>query len=78
MTEVDPRNRFFTHLTKIGVDFIFPGPLRVARGIHERIKNGSKFGIITSRMGSIDDNGSGGMYGYRQGTKLFYTRNLQF
>ena len=26
---------------------------------------GSKVGIITSRMGSIDDNTSGGSYGYR-------------
>merc|ERR1712176_487457 len=41
------------------------GPLRVARGIASRLKSGSKFGIITSRMGSVDDNGSGGQYGYR-------------
>lgn len=26
---------------------------------------GAKVGLITSRMGSIDDNSSGGVYGYR-------------
>jgi len=41
------------------------GPLRVAKGIENRLAPGSKFAIITSRMGSIADNGSGGMYGYR-------------
>ncbi len=29
------------------------------------MKEGSKVGLITSRMGSVDDNTSGGMYGYR-------------
>lgn len=41
------------------------GPLRVARGTFARLSEGSKFAIITSRMGSVADNGSGGMYGYR-------------
>merc|ERR1712004_112854 len=41
------------------------GPLRVAKGIETRLSPGSKFAIITSRMGSIADNGSGGIYGYR-------------
>merc|ERR1712004_138461 len=41
------------------------GPLRVAKAIENRLAPGSKFAIITSRMGSIADNGSGGMYGYR-------------
>jgi NAD(P)-dependent dehydrogenase (short-subunit alcohol dehydrogenase family) len=29
------------------------------------LRSGSKLALITSRMGSIDDNSSGGYYGYR-------------
>ncbi len=41
------------------------GPLRVAHALHESLGSGSKIAILTSRMGSIADNGSGGYYGYR-------------
>ena len=41
------------------------GPLRVTRALLGHLKPGSKIVIITSRMGSIADNGSGGYYGYR-------------
>jgi len=41
------------------------GPLRVVEALHSNLRVGSKIGIITSRMGSIADNGSGGYYGYR-------------
>lgn len=41
------------------------GPLRVAAAIHHRLKDGGKLAILTSRMGSIADNDSGGRYGYR-------------
>jgi NAD(P)-dependent dehydrogenase (short-subunit alcohol dehydrogenase family) len=41
------------------------GPLRVAQALRERMADGGKIGIITSRMGSVADNGSGGYYGYR-------------
>jgi len=41
------------------------GPLRVAAGIHHRLSDGGKLAILTSRMGSIADNESGGSYGYR-------------
>ena len=41
------------------------GPLRVAQALLPNLGEGSKVGIITSRMGSIADNGSGGSYGYR-------------
>ncbi len=41
------------------------GPLRVAQALLDRLGEGSKIGIITSRMGSVADNGSGGYYGYR-------------
>jgi NAD(P)-dependent dehydrogenase (short-subunit alcohol dehydrogenase family) len=41
------------------------GPLRVAQALRSRLVDGGKVGIITSRMGSVADNGSGGYYGYR-------------
>lgn len=41
------------------------GPLRVTAALRSRLVRGSKVGLITSRMGSIADNGSGGAYGYR-------------
>ena len=41
------------------------GPLRVTHKLSTLLKRGSKIALITSRMGSIGDNGSGGMYGYR-------------
>ncbi|MGB3402880.1 MAG: SDR family oxidoreductase [Microcoleaceae cyanobacterium] len=41
------------------------GPLRVTHALLNHLKDGSKIIIMTSRMGSIDDNTSGGSYGYR-------------
>jgi NAD(P)-dependent dehydrogenase (short-subunit alcohol dehydrogenase family) len=41
------------------------GPLRVTHALLPNLGQGSKVAIITSRMGSIDDNTSGGRYGYR-------------
>ena len=41
------------------------GPLRVTHALLPCLGAGSKVVIITSRMGSIADNGSGGYYGYR-------------
>jgi NAD(P)-dependent dehydrogenase (short-subunit alcohol dehydrogenase family) len=41
------------------------GPLRVTAALRTRLAKGGKVALITSRMGSIDDNGSGGAYGYR-------------
>lgn len=41
------------------------GPLRVVAGLQGLLRPGSKVAILTSRMGSIADNTSGGMYGYR-------------
>jgi NAD(P)-dependent dehydrogenase (short-subunit alcohol dehydrogenase family) len=40
-------------------------PLRVAHALVGALGAGSKIALITSRMGSIGDNGSGGYYGYR-------------
>lgn len=41
------------------------GPLRVVEACLPFLRTGSKVGIVTSRVGSLDDNGSGGMYAYR-------------
>lgn len=41
------------------------GPLRVTAALLPNLGPDSKVGIITSRMGSIADNTSGGYYGYR-------------
>ena len=41
------------------------GPLRVTTALRPQLAAGSKVVLITSRMGSITDNSSGGMYGYR-------------
>lgn len=41
------------------------GPLRVTAALLPNLGQGAKVGIVTSRMGSIADNTSGGYYGYR-------------
>jgi NAD(P)-dependent dehydrogenase (short-subunit alcohol dehydrogenase family) len=40
-------------------------PLRVTAALRPALRKGSKVALITSRMGSIGDNSSGGAYGYR-------------
>lgn len=40
-------------------------PLRLTQALLGSLGPGSKLALITSRMGSIDDNSSGGSYGYR-------------
>lgn len=41
------------------------GPLRVTEALADNLRDGSKVAVVTSRVGSIDDNGSGGNWGYR-------------
>jgi NAD(P)-dependent dehydrogenase (short-subunit alcohol dehydrogenase family) len=41
------------------------GPLRVTAALQHHVRDGGKIALVTSRMGSIADNGSGGSYGYR-------------
>lgn len=41
------------------------GPLRLTAALLGQLHAGSKLILMTSRMGSIDDNSSGGSYGYR-------------
>jgi NAD(P)-dependent dehydrogenase (short-subunit alcohol dehydrogenase family) len=40
-------------------------PLRLVRALLEQLPPGAKVALMSSRMGSIDDNTSGGSYGYR-------------
>lgn len=41
------------------------GPLKLTKALLPNLTKGSKVAIMTSRMGSIEDNTSGGTYGYR-------------
>lgn len=41
------------------------GPLRITEALLPNLAKGAKVALITSRMGSITDNTSGGRYGYR-------------
>ena len=41
------------------------GPLRVTLALLPNLSAGSKVAIVSSRVGSIEDNSSGGNYGYR-------------
>nr|WOH37726.1 SDR family oxidoreductase [Colwelliaceae bacterium S1-1] len=40
-------------------------PIQVCQKLQNNLHAGSKIGLVTSRMGSITDNTSGGRYGYR-------------
>jgi NAD(P)-dependent dehydrogenase (short-subunit alcohol dehydrogenase family) len=41
------------------------GPLRVTQALLDCLKPGAKVGVVTSRVGSLGDNSSGGLYAYR-------------
>jgi NAD(P)-dependent dehydrogenase (short-subunit alcohol dehydrogenase family) len=41
------------------------GPLKLTAALRSNLGSGSKIAILTSRMGSLADNCSGGAYGYR-------------
>jgi NAD(P)-dependent dehydrogenase (short-subunit alcohol dehydrogenase family) len=41
------------------------GPLRTICALEDNLQSGGKVGIVTTRMASIGDNGSGHMYTYR-------------
>ena len=41
------------------------GPLRTIEALSDLLVDGAKVGIVSSRVGSLGDNGSGGMYAYR-------------
>jgi len=54
---------FDTIRTQFEVNAI--APLKVSHAMIPFLKEGSKVANITSRMGSVEDNGSGAYYGYR-------------
>lgn len=41
------------------------GPLRVTQALLPNLRAGSRIGLVTSRVGSLSENGSGGLWGYR-------------
>lgn len=41
------------------------GPILTCKAFEPYLNKNAKIGLLTSRMGSIEDNSSGGMYGYR-------------
>jgi len=41
------------------------GPLRVVHGLLDNLAEGARIGLVSSRMGYMGDNDSGGRYGYR-------------
>jgi len=60
------------HIDDAGIDDILLqfrvnsiGPLLVTQALLPRLETGAKIGIVSSRMGSVADNTSGGYYGYR-------------
>jgi len=40
-------------------------PIRITKGLVDRLDSGATVAVLSSRAGSIGDNGSGGLYGYR-------------
>ncbi len=50
---------------KLHFDVNTLGPLRTIQALESRLKAGSKVGIVSSRVGSIDDNTSSNNYAYR-------------
>jgi NAD(P)-dependent dehydrogenase (short-subunit alcohol dehydrogenase family) len=41
------------------------GALRIVKALESNLREGSKIGLVSSRVGSIEDNNSGNNYGYR-------------
>lgn len=41
------------------------GPLRLTAALRKNLRKGSKLGMVSSRVGSVGDNSSGGAYSYR-------------
>jgi NAD(P)-dependent dehydrogenase (short-subunit alcohol dehydrogenase family) len=50
---------------KLEFDINALGPLRTVEACLKLLADGSKVGIVTSRVGSLSDNSSGGQYAYR-------------
>jgi NAD(P)-dependent dehydrogenase (short-subunit alcohol dehydrogenase family) len=53
-------------------------PVRVVKALRRNVRRGGKIILITSRMGSIGDNGSGGYYGYRMSKAALNAAGMSF
>lgn len=53
-------------------------PLMLTLGLVDHLQAGSKVAFITSRMGSMADNGSGGYYGYRMSKAALNAAGVSF
>lgn len=62
-------NETLEHMSATTLEYQFRvnaiGPLLVTQMLREQLVKGAKVALITSRMGSVTDNTSGGRYGYR-------------
>ena len=56
---------FDVDVIKKQLDVNAVGPLRLTKDLLDKLGSGAKVGFMSSRAGSIGDNGSGGLYGYR-------------
>ena len=54
------------------------GPVRVTEALLANLIPGAKLAFITSRMGSMGDNGSGGHYGYRMSKAALNSAAVSF
>ncbi len=62
-------NESLEHMSVATIEYQFRvnamGPLMVTQMLRQQLVKGAKVALITSRMGSVTDNTSGGRYGYR-------------
>lgn len=62
-------NETLEHMSAATLEYQFRvnamGPLLVTQMLRQQLVRGAKVALITSRMGSVTDNTSGGRYGYR-------------
>lgn len=62
-------NESLEHMSATTLEYQFRvnamGPLLVTQMLRKQLVQGAKVALITSRMGSVTDNTSGGRYGYR-------------
>ena len=62
-------NETLEHMSATTLEYQFRvnaiGPLMITQMLRKQLVKGAKVALITSRMGSVTDNTSGGRYGYR-------------
>lgn len=65
MLRIDSLDELDLESVRQQIDVNAVGALRVVRALLSNLERGSKIALITSQMGSLEDNTSGGYYGYR-------------